>query len=461
MYPTSAAYKAAIRKSHQTTFTAEVYSGDSKLLTLYPIDGEVSVDAKSNIRRSMRLTLAAPRPLVTSQTTSLTYAQLYDEYSAYTDVTTAIATYGQLAAAGDTIAVQIDAGLVPDNSADALLPYGNEIRLSRGVEITESSPYTYNSLFSTYATYASLSSASPAYGQLAALRQQTVKYEHIPLGVFVITDVIFKEGDSGITIELAGVDRSVRVARSKFIDTYQITSGTNAATALADLLRSRWDDIELSFTDTTATVNAVYLGSDSTANPWEDAQQIAQSVGLRLFFDQNGVCRLEPQRDYFNVTPDAIYEEGEANVIVDVSRRVTVDDTYNAVIVSGEGSGNTSSIFRAEVYDDDPASPTYRYGKFGVVPYFYTATVIANASQAAITAEAILQQVRGATEEIQWSSVTDASLDVEDVVKLSNTGTKVDQVLVIDSYTLPLKADQSMTARARLVRTLSGESLGA
>lgn len=460
MYPTSAAYKDAIRKSHQTTLTAEVYSGDSKILTLYPVDGEINVDSKSNVRRTMRLTVAGPRPLVTSQATSLTYAQLYAAYTTYTNLNAAIATYGQLAAAGETVAVQVDPGLVPDNTADALLPYGNEIRLSRGVEVTVESPYTYNNLFTTYATYASLTAASPTYGQLAAQTAETTEYENIPLGVFVITDVQFEEGDNGITIEIAGVDRSVRVARSKFVDIYQIASGTNAATALAALLQSRWDDIDLSFADTTATLNATYLGSDTSTNPWEDAQSIAQSVGMRLFFDQNGVCRLEPQRDYANVTPDAVYEDGEANIVTDVSRRITVEDTYNAVIVSGEGSGNTLSIFRAEVYDDDPASPTYRYGKFGVVPYFYSSPTIVSGAQAAITAEAILQQVRGATEEIAWRSVTDPSLDVEDVIKLSNTGTKVDQVLVLDSYTLPLRTTEAMTARARLVRTLTGESLG-
>ena len=461
MYPTSAAYKAAIRKSHQTNFTADVYLGDSKILTLYPVDGEVRVDAKSNVRRMMSLTVAGPRPLVTSQQGSLTYAQLYGEYSTYTSMETAVATYGQLAAAGDTVSVQVDPGLVPDNSADALLPYGNEIRLSRGVEVTVESPYTYNSLFNTYATYSALGAASPTFGQLAAQTAETTEYENIPLGVFVITDVQFEEGDSGIIIRITGVDRSIRVARSKFVDIYQIASGTNAATGLAALLQSRWDDIDLSFADTTATLNATYLGSDTSANPWEDAQGIAQSVGMRLFFDQNGVCRLEPQRDYSNVTPDATYEDGEANVVIDVSRRITVEDTYNAVIVSGEGSGNTSSVFRAEVYDDDPASPTYRYGKFGVVPYFYSSPRIASGAQAAITAEAILQQVRGATEEIAWSSVADPSLDAEDVIKLTNAGTKIDQVLVLDSYVLPLKTAEPMMARARLVRTLVGEGLGA
>jgi hypothetical protein len=456
MYPTSSEYKAAIKKSHASTIVAEVFSGDTKVLTLYPTEGEISVDGTTRVRRAMRLTVSSPRP--TYETYSqITYANLYNSYATYAIMTGAATTYGELSVGGQSVAVQVDSGLVPDNVADALMPYGNEIKISKGIEVTTSTPWTYAKLSSSYATYSALTSAYSFYGQLAQLTTDATQFELIPLGVFVITDVNIEDGSQGATIQIAGLDRSVRITRSKFVDMFNIANGTNAATAIASILQDRWANIKLAFSDTTATVNAVYLGSDTSSDPWADAQDIAQSVGMRLYFDQDGVCRLEPQRDYGNTTPDAIYEDGEANLITNITRRISTERTYNAVIVSGEGSGNTGSVYRAEVYDDDPASPTYQYGTYGIVPYFYSSPNINSGAQAALTAEALLQQLKGATEEVSWQGVSDPSLDAEDVVKIKNEGTKVDQVLVLDSFRVPLRPYEAMNAQARLVRTLTGE----
>jgi hypothetical protein len=337
------------------------------------------------------------------------------------------------------------------------MPYGNEIKISKGIEVATSTPWTYATLAANYATYSALTSAYSFYGQLAQLTTDATQFELIPLGVFVITDVNIEDGNQGATIQIAGLDRSVRITRSKFVDMFNIANGTNAATAITSILQDRWANIKLAFSDTTATVNAVYLGSDTSSDPWADAQDIAQSVGMRLYFDQDGVCRLEPQRDYGNTTPDAVYEDGEANLITNITRRISTERTYNAVIVSGEGSGNTGSVYRAEVYDDDPASPTYQYGTYGIVPYFYSSPNINSGAQAALTAEALLQQLKGATEEVSWQGVSDPSLDAEDVVKIKNEGTKVDQVLVLDSFRVPLRPYEAMNAQARLVRTLTGE----
>jgi hypothetical protein len=456
MYPTSSEYKAAIKKSHASTIVAEVFSGDTKVLTLYPTEGEISVDGTTRVRRAMRLTVSSPRP--TYETYSqITYANLYNEYATYAIMTGAATTYGELSVGGQSVAVQVDSGLVPDNVADALMPYGNEIKISKGIEVATSTPWTYATLAANYATYSALTSAYSFYGQLAQLTTDATQFELIPLGVFVITDVNIEDGNQGATIQIAGLDRSVRITRSKFVDMFNIANGTNAATAITSILQDRWANIKLAFSDTTATVNAVYLGSDTSSDPWADAQDIAQSVGMRLYFDQDGVCRLEPQRDYGNTTPDAVYEDGEANLITNITRRISTERTYNAVIVSGEGSGNTGSVYRAEVYDDDPASPTYQYGTYGIVPYFYSSPNINSGAQAALTAEALLQQLKGATEEVSWQGVSDPSLDAEDVVKIKNEGTKVDQVLVLDSFRVPLRPYEAMNAQARLVRTLTGE----
>lgn len=458
MYPTSQAYKDAVRKSHSKLLTAAVYAsgGNTKLLDLYPVDGFVTVDQNSTARRTMELTIAAPRALTTETPIPITYATLFLTYATYTAFGAAISTYGAASISTETITTVVDSGLVPDNVEDALLPYGNEIELKIGVEVNKSTAYNYSQLYSAYATYSVFTSAFGTYGQTKTLSTVERKYEMIPLGRFVITSVSITEGDAGLRVQVSGEDRSLRIRRAKYIDIYQIASGTNAGTALRNALQDRWEDVALSFTDTTATVNATYLGGDTSDDPWVDMQEIAKGIGMNLYFDADGICRLDSIRDYVNATPDAIYEDGEANIITDVTRDINILGSYNAVIVSGEGTGNTSGVFRVEVYDDDPDSPTYRYGGFGVVPYFYTSSVINSTAQAATTAEAILNQIKGASEEIGWSSITDPSLDAGDVVLLVNEGTKVNQLLVLDSITIPLQHNQVMTARGRLVKTVAG-----
>lgn len=461
MYPTSAEYKKAIRRNHKKMLLAEIYTagGNQKIMDIYPTDGYVTVDQKSNSRRTMELTLAAPRPTVITTNIPITYATLYLTYATYNALAAGAPTYGQAAISTESITTVIDAGLVPDNVTDALTPYGNEIELEIGVEVEKRTAYNYKQLYAAFADYNTLGTSYPTYGQVRKLATIENDYEMIPVGRFVITSVTITESDGGVVIQVSGEDRSLRVRRSKYIDIYQIAANTNAATALTTMLQDRWTDIKLSFTDTPAILPATFLGGDTSTDPWVDAQRIAQGIGMALYFDADGVCRLDSIRDYMNVTPDAEYEDGELNTIMDVTRTISVNDTYNAVIVAGEGSANTGDIYRVEAYDDDPDSPTYRYGGYGVVPYFYSSSLITTSAQAATTAASILNQVRGATEEISWSAITDPSLDAGDVVRVVNEGTKTDQILVLDSITIPLQHDSPMSARARLVRSSTGGTI--
>ena len=92
MYPASGEFKTAILSDHIVVSKAEVWNQDSKLLTLNVDSGKVTVSVNSGVRRTCQVTL------VTDRTT---------------------------------------ANLVPDSGFDTLAPFGNELRLFRGVKFAE------------------------------------------------------------------------------------------------------------------------------------------------------------------------------------------------------------------------------------------------------------------------------------------------------------------------------------
>lgn len=282
--------------------------------------------------------------------------------------------------------------------------------------------------------------------------------EEVPLGVFVLTEVNVQEEQSGATMELIGVDRSIRVQKAAWVDPFAIASGTNLATAIGLVLTSRWPGVETSFPSVSVTVPNVVFGLQSGGSgrdPWADALQLAAAGGFDLFFDGSGVAVLRETSDPSEATPVERYLEGVDAMLLGAQRRISTDQTFNGVVVSGEGT-NVQPPVRATLFDEDPASPTYRYGAFGDRPVFLSSPLVQSASAAAVVAQAQLSKVKGAEEFVDWTQVCDPSLDAGDVVFVENTGTRLSKVLVLDKLQIPLGADQPMRGTARTVRVLAG-----
>lgn len=452
MYPVSAEFKAAVRGSHRALIRAEVWSGDRKVLDLQPIAGQVEVDARRSVRRTCSLTVQASRPTTANVRESAFYSDLADDYADYTALDDAAASYGALAFTGKVVTVQVDDPIVPGTAFDALAPFGNELRLWRGLTVTRRVPLSYGTLSGTYAT---LGAVYASYGTLAQAYNVEQVDEYVPLGVFLITDVDVVDGEQGIRVDVQGSDRSIRVARARWTSAYQIASGTNAATAVGDLLASRYDDVQTGFPTTAETVGQTVLGTETDNDPWRDAVRIAQAAGFDLYFDGDGVARMDPAEDYETATPDEVYLENAEAMILTLTRRLSNERTYNGVIATAEGS-DVGDTYRAEAWDDDPASPTYRFGPFGEVPLFFTSPLITSQEQAQAAAQSRLAKIKGATEAVDWAQIVDPSLDVGDVIEVQNTGAKVSRLMVLDRLTIPLDPGQPMTAVARTVRFLAG-----
>ena len=376
MYPTSAAYKSAVVSNHTVIAKAEIWSEDRKLIDLDIDSGKVTVSNTNSIRRTCEV------HLTTDRTTD---------------------------------------NLVPDTGFDYLAPFGNQLRLYRGIEFDDGTQ------------------------------------EYIPLGVFVMNDVKVTDKNDGVSITILGEDKSIIVSRNKWTTPYQMVNGSLEASLLA-LLQNRYPDIVTDFPTTNVTVNQVLLGADSQLDPWKDAVNIAQLVGYDLFFDVKGVCTMKqfPTLDAASVV--ATYNETDSTIVTELNRNISTKETYNGVIYTVEGSQVTTPI-KVEVWDEDTTSPTYRYGVFGSVPTFVTTNLISTSAEAIKAASLLLNIYIGAQEEIDFTSIVDPSLDVNDVIYIKAVGAKVDRTVIIDQLEIPLDYKGTLSVRTRVVRVVSANEI--
>lgn len=376
MFPTSAAFKAAVLTDHVVIAKAEVWSSERKLIDLDIDTGKVAVNTSNSIRRTCEVHITTDRST---------------------------------------------ANLVPDDGFDFLAPFGNQLRLYRGIQYIDGTE------------------------------------EYVPLGVFVITEVDVKDGNEGISMSIRGEDKSIIVSRNKWTSAYQMVNGTLEASLLA-LLQNRYPDIETDFPTTNITVNQVILGSDSNLDPWKDAVHIAELVGYDLFFDVNGIATMKqfPTLDAASVV--STYKEGDGTTITSLDRKISTKETYNGVIYTVEGSQVTTPV-RVEVWDEDTTSPTYRYGVFGSVPTFITTNLIGTSAEAIKAATLLLNTYIGQQEQITFQSIVDPSLDVNDVIYVKSEGAKVDRTVIIDTMDIPLEYTGALTVTTRVVRIVGANEI--
>lgn len=376
MYPASAELKAAVRTNHVAIAKAEIWNQEQKLLTFDIVAGEVQVSVTSAIRRTCSVSLFTSRE---------------------------------------------SNNLVPDNDFDYLTPFGNELRLYRGVRFADGTD------------------------------------EFVPLGVFVITSVDIGDSNDGVSIQIQGEDRAIRISRNKWTEPYQLASGSLESSITA-LLQDRYSDVTTNFPTTNVTINKVVVGAESSNDPWKDAVEICELGGYDLFFDVDGTATLRqfPSLDGSPVV--ALFEEGADTTITSLSRSISTRDTYNGVIYVIEGSKIATPV-RVEIWDEDPASPTYRYGVFGEAPTFFTSSVLSTQDEAIEVATLLLNKYIGAQEEISFSALVDPTLDVNDVVYVKAVGAKVDRLAIIDALTIPLAPQGEMSTTTRVVRVVNANEI--
>jgi len=310
------------------------------------------------------------------------------------------------------------ANLIADDGSDKLAPYGNEIRIRKGVV---------------------LANGSESWADL---------------GIFRIDRVSESDDASGeLAIQIDGLDRSAAVVEAGFEQARQIPSGTGCGAAILDyvldyeIAAGKFSYNSADF-DAADAVTLPLLGFEAGDDRWDAAQAIADAAnGARIYFDGAGVLRLT------TLPPSAVplveIAEGANGVLMGASKDFAREGGCNRVEVRGESSENDPAYGEAE--DTDPNSRTRYGGKFGRLTFRHSSEYITDDDQAQTVAQTILEQKKGTSQSVSFSALNNPALEPGDTVRIRRERLKIDEDHIIDELSIPLGLDD-MTGSTRLLR---------
>jgi hypothetical protein len=320
------------------------------------------------------------------------------------------------AAIRSTLAVTVS-GEFPDQASDSLTPYGNEIFVRRGV----------------------------AFGG--------GRVEWVSLGYFRIQSVE-QDDRPDAPVRIAAQDRMAGIVEARLITPQQFAATALYEDVVNDLVTEVYPWATVEWDDTTGEDP---LGRSLIAEEdrWKFLDDLVTSRGKIWYWDHRGVLVIRTAPD-----PDEPVWEvnaGADGVLIAVSRDLSREGVYNAVVASGEAL-DTEAPPTAVAVDDNPDSPTYWNGSFGKVPRFYSSPFITTTGQAETTAAALLRAKLGLPYNVHFQAIVNPALEPWDPVAVNPAGTRNPNParrVAADSFTRTV-ADSWGTADTGQSWTLSG-----
>ena len=243
--------------------------------------------------------------------------------------------------------VSPDGSMIPMEGTDPITPWGNEMRVFRGVYY----PVTGTS-------------------------------ELVPLGSFLINRVNIKD-EAGVTMDVTGYDRSRNISRNVVpyywpdFPTQQLVLNKPWATLIQVALASAWPAVQ--FNDSAANWANLQNDPVNGAVPnmlqsfgqgtdlWNQMRQYAAAAGCDLFFTRDGICKMYRDPNFNNMAASntsaslsvASFIEGSTATFEKVDRTLDDSAAYNYVVVYGSGDILSVPLFNyppngTPVVDNDP-----------------------------------------------------------------------------------------------------------
>ncbi len=297
---------------------------------------------------------------------------------------------------------------------DPLAPAGNEIRLYRGIDYQDGT--------------------SP---------------ELIPIGTFRFVTV----NVPAPKVVLNGFDRSYVVKANPISETFTIPNGTNVVTAIESILLRVYPtsiyQLERTMPDLDEVTNLMTVEIESDA--WSLVQDLAANVGHDLYFNPKGQLVMLPVPDPATAVPVFEFNDNsEDNMgMPGINLNWDASDVVNRVVAIGENPDN-STVYRGEAKDTDPGSPTQYDGPFGRRTMIIRDEKIASQAQAEQRARAELVKRLGIPQSLTIPSMVHPALEAGDVLRAtSNKLGGLTQVVIADSFPVPLRANEGMTIETR------------
>lgn len=294
----------------------------------------------------------------------------------------------------------------PSRAADLLAPYGNEVFVRRGI----------------------------AYGDGVI--------EWVSLGYFRIYTPEQDRAPDG-PIRVSARDRMSGIVDGRLVAPRQFSASATYGAVLASLVGEvyPWATIEWDDSTDTRPIGRQIIAEEDRYQVCDD---LVRSVGKRWWWDHRGilVVRTPPSPSF----PVWEVNHGEGGVLVAMSRRLTREGVYNAVVAVGEGA-DTAVPARGVAVDLNAASPTYWHGPFGKVPRFFSSPFLTTNAQAQNAAVSMLRDQLGLPYAVDFTSVPNPALEPYDPIRITYPGRS--EVHVIDRMTVPLTAEAPLTGSTR------------
>lgn len=237
--------------------------------------------------------------------------------------------------------------------------------------------------------------------------------EWVGFGYLRLEDVDQEEAPTG-PLQVNAFDRMRGIVEARMLAPVQYLAGQTVGFVVEDLVTAvypaaviEWDDA----TDAGTLSRSQIVEEDRHAF----LRELVTSYGKIMYWDHRGVLVIKDPPD--PAAPVFEVDAGRNGVLVRVSRSLSRQGVYNAVVASGEAVDDAAPVF-AVAYDDDPASLTYWDGAFGKVPRFFSSPFIATEAQALTAAQNMLSQSLGLPYEVNLAMVPNAALEPLDAVRV-------------------------------------------
>jgi len=296
--------------------------------------------------------------------------------------------------------------------------------IRRHGQISMVNPSVVGPTASTSGRVTVLSSPATIYGTevvvKAGVEYSSGNQETVPLGRFVIwtSDISYEDGD---VIDLELYDRSKYLASSGIVKFYD-ASGQSATTAIQNLCNLGLPALQTVQFDDALTDIVMPAGTTYDSTYLDAILDLSEAIGAEFYFDLlgNAICAPKPFIDQNTSILDAVYTTdcGEEGVITALGKTTTRDSVFNGIGVYGVTPNGSAAQPFAEVYDLDPASPTYYNGPFGKAFKRIDRPELTNSDQCLAVAKAELAASTGVAKGISLQTLPIPILEPGDVIKV-------------------------------------------
>lgn len=303
----------------------------------------------------------------------------------------------------------------PSRDTDLLAPYGNEVYVERGIEFGNG------------------------------------ESEMVGLGYFRIQNPEQDETPSG-PVKITGLDRMAGIIDGRFLTPRQFPSFATRGTIVDTLIKEVYPAAVTDWDDALLRDGALGRTIVADRDRYATLRDLLASIGKIGYFDHRGIFVVRSTPDITG-TPSWTIDAGRDGVLVKMSREITREGIYNAVVASGEAT-DTAPPAVAIVADLSPTSPTRYGGPFGPVPRFYTSPFITDVSSARSAATVVLRRNLGLPYQLGLEAVPNPALEPNDVIqvryptKAGNLSLRT-EVHVADSVKIPLDIGAPVTVQTR------------